>query len=291
MTVETVREAEDLLTDKTIFWVVKPQLFAGNVTGLDTLLSGSYIGMRPSTEKGKPQRDFVGKRDPPVLQASAKGTTFKLESKRLGSISLGSPIFFRDLEVGTVLGWDLGDLASNVAIHAFVRDPYDKYVHDDSSFWNASGLSIKLGANGVDAADGIAAGPAAGRHRLRYAVRFRNRRSARPAIASRSTPAIEVGASRRASAASCRWCRISPARSPASRSAPTSRCYGLKIGEVTDVGLRLRPQAGSHRGAGALSHRGRPHHRHLRRRDMPPGHARRGNGQARACAPRCRRRA
>ncbi|TAJ40844.1 MAG: MCE family protein [Reyranella sp.] len=150
VTVETVREAEELLTDKTIFWVVKPQLFAGNVTGLDTLLSGSYIGMRPTTEKGKPQRSFVGNHDPPVLQASAKGTTFKLATKRLGSISLGSPIFFRDLEAGTVLGWDVGDLASDVVIHAFVRDPYDKYVHEDSSFWNASGLQVKLTASGLD---------------------------------------------------------------------------------------------------------------------------------------------
>jgi paraquat-inducible protein B len=150
VTVETVREAEELLTDKTIFWVVKPQLFAGNVTGLDTLLSGSYIGMRPTTEKGKPQRSFVGNRDPPVLQASAKGTTFKLETKRLGSISLGSPLFFRDLEVGTVLGWDIGDLANDVVIHAFVRDPFDKYVHEDSSFWNASGLQVKLTSGGLD---------------------------------------------------------------------------------------------------------------------------------------------
>lgn len=150
VTVETVREAEELLTDKTIFWVVKPQLFAGNVTGLDTLLSGSYIGMRPTTEKGKPQRSFVGNRDPPVLQASAKGTTFKLETKRLGSISLGSPLFFRDLEVGTVLGWDIGDLANDVVIHAFVRDPFDKYVHEDSSFWNASGMQVKLTSGGLD---------------------------------------------------------------------------------------------------------------------------------------------
>ena len=53
VTVETTHEAEPLLNDKTIFWVVKPQLFAGNISGLDTLLSGSYIGMLPSTEKGE----------------------------------------------------------------------------------------------------------------------------------------------------------------------------------------------------------------------------------------------
>jgi len=149
VTIETVREAEPLLTDKTIFWVVKPELFAGNITGLETLISGSYIGMRPSADSGTAKRDFIGEQDPPVLQAWTKGTTYKLDSKRLGSISLGSPIFFRDIEVGTVLGWDIGDLASRVTIHAFVRAPYDQYVHADSSFWNASGISVKLAGDGV----------------------------------------------------------------------------------------------------------------------------------------------
>ncbi|GEP55763.1 PqiB family protein [Reyranella soli] len=149
VTIDTVREAEPLLTDKTIFWVVKPELFAGNITGLETLISGSYIGMRPSAEKGSFKRDFIGEQDPPVLTAWTKGTTFLLDSKRLGSISLGSPIFFRDIEVGTVLGWDIGDLASRVTIHAFVRAPYDQYVHTDTLFWNASGISLKLGSDGV----------------------------------------------------------------------------------------------------------------------------------------------
>lgn len=150
VTIETVREAESLLTDKTIFWVVKPQLFAGSISGLETILSGSYIGMRPSVESGKPQRAFVGQQDPPVLQASAKGTTFRLDTKRLGSIGLGAPVFFRDIDVGTVLGWDLHDLANSVTIHAFVRAPFDKYVRDDSSFWDASGISVKLSSDGLD---------------------------------------------------------------------------------------------------------------------------------------------
>ena len=149
VTIETTREAEPLLSEKTIFWVVKPELWAGNLTGLETLLSGSYIGMRPSAEKSPRARHFVGQQDPPVLQAWTQGTTFKLDTKRLGSISLGSPIFFRDIEVGTVLGWDLGDLASHVTIHAFVRAPFDKYVREDSMFWNASGVSLKMTGDGV----------------------------------------------------------------------------------------------------------------------------------------------
>ncbi len=148
--VKTTREAEPLLTDTTIFWVVKPRLFAGNIEGLSTLASGSYIGLLPGEAKGKPQRQFVGQEDPPVLQSNVPGHTFELKAAKLGSISLGSPIFFRGLDVGTVLGWDVGDMVESVTIHAFVRAPYDKYVHDETRFWNASGISLKLGATGLE---------------------------------------------------------------------------------------------------------------------------------------------
>jgi paraquat-inducible protein B len=147
--IETTRQAERLLTDTTIFWVVKPRLFAGNLEGLSTLASGSYIGMLPARTPGKPQREFVGHEDPPVLVANVPGRTFQLKASKLGSVSVGSPIFFRDLDVGTVLGWDIGDMVENVTIHAFVRAPYDSYVTDGTRFWNASGFSAKLGATGV----------------------------------------------------------------------------------------------------------------------------------------------
>jgi paraquat-inducible protein B len=150
VTVATTRQAERLLTEGTIFWVVKPRLFAGNVSGIETLLSGSYIGMLPAATAGKSQREFVGREDPPVLGAHVAGRTFFLKSKRIGAVSVGSPIFFRDLAVGEVLGWDIADMAEYVTIHAFVRAPYDSYVHDQTRFWNASGVSIKLGGTGID---------------------------------------------------------------------------------------------------------------------------------------------
>src|SRR6516165_1677510 len=150
VTVATTHEAGPLMTDGTIFWVVKPRLFAGNISGIETLLSGSYIGMLPAAEAGKAQREFTGREDPPVLGAHVPGRTFLLKSKRIGAVSVGSPIFFRDLGVGEVLGWDIADMAEYVTIHAFVRAPYDSYVHDETRFWNASGVSIKLGGTGVD---------------------------------------------------------------------------------------------------------------------------------------------
>ena len=148
--VATSREAVPLLTDSTSFWVVKPRLFAGTLSGLSTLLSGAYIQMLPGRTEGRPKREFVGLEDPPVLDANVPGRTFLLKTPRLGSVSLGSPVFFRDLNVGEVLGWDIGDMAENATVHAFVRAPFDKYVNDDTRFWNASGISVKLGAAGVE---------------------------------------------------------------------------------------------------------------------------------------------
>jgi paraquat-inducible protein B len=148
--IATTRQAESLLTDTTTFWVVSPRLFAGSLSGLGTLLSGAYVGMLPGVTAGKPQREFVGREDPPVLESNVAGHTFLLKASQLGSISLGSPIFYRNLDVGTVLGWDIADMATSVTIHAFVRAPYDSYVHDETRFWDASGVSLKLAGAGVD---------------------------------------------------------------------------------------------------------------------------------------------
>ncbi|MGH7047170.1 MAG: intermembrane transport protein PqiB [Stellaceae bacterium] len=150
VTIATTREAGPLLTSKTVFWVVKPRLFAGAISGLQTLFSGSYIGMLPGAQAGKPAHQFIGREDPPILETHVPGRIFYLRARRLGSISLGSPIFYRGLSVGEVLGWDIGDMAEYVTIHAFVRAPYDTYVHDDTRFWNASGLSVKLAGNGLE---------------------------------------------------------------------------------------------------------------------------------------------
>lgn len=148
--VEMQREATPFLVEGTQFWVVKPRFFAGSISGLETLVSGAYIAMSPPKDlSGTEKWEFAGLEDPPVLQSDVPGRTFLLQAERIGSLSLGSPIYYRDLNVGEILGWDIGDMARNVTLHAFVREPFDKYVRDSSRFWNASGVSVKLGAEGV----------------------------------------------------------------------------------------------------------------------------------------------
>jgi paraquat-inducible protein B len=148
--IDTTAQAAPFLRAGTQFWVVKPRLFAGNISGFSTLLSGSYVGLLPGSEADKAERTFVGREDPPLLDSSVPGHTFLLKTDQLGSVNLGSPVFYRGLSVGEVLGWDIGEMAENVTIHAFVRSPFDTYVHDETRFWNASGVSVKLGGAGVE---------------------------------------------------------------------------------------------------------------------------------------------
>ena len=149
MHVRMTRQAEDLLTEGAQFWVVKPRVFAGDITGLNTILSGSYLEMVPG-EPGKPtQRSFAGLANPPTVQPGVAGRQFHLTTPRVGSISVGSPVFFHDIEVGKVLGWSLAGMADSATLAVRIDAPYDQWVHADSRFWNTSGISIRLSNEGV----------------------------------------------------------------------------------------------------------------------------------------------
>lgn len=236
VTVATTHQAAPLLTEGTAFWVVKPRIFAGNISGFETLLSGSYIGMLPAAKAGKAQHDFVGREDPPVLGAHVPGRTFLLKSKHIGSVSVGSPIFFRDLNVGEVLGWDIADMAEYVTIHAFVRAPYDKYVNEETRFWNASGVSIKLGGTGIDVQ------MASLKALLLGGVAFETPTADVQMAETSENHVFPLFADREAAVAAS-YTREIPAVAyfPGSVSglAPGSEVtlHGLKVGEVTDVRL------------------------------------------------------
>ena len=139
---------DKLLTSTTRFWVVRPRFFAGNVEGIDTLLSGSYIDLSPGETPGTPTHRFVGLQEP-VITTDEPGTTYYLRADRIGSISIGSPIFFRDFDVGEVLGWDLSHMAESVTLKVFVRAPFNKYVKKQTRFWDASGVRVSLTSTGV----------------------------------------------------------------------------------------------------------------------------------------------
>ncbi len=142
-------EGAATVTSHARFWVVRPRLTTGNISGLETLFSGAFIEVDPGDPGGTPQSNFTGLEDPPGVRSDEPGSLYRLRAPRLGSIGPGAPVFYRDITVGEVLGYDLGDGLGPVTIRVFVRAPFDKFVHDGTHFFNASGLSVNLGAEGV----------------------------------------------------------------------------------------------------------------------------------------------
>jgi paraquat-inducible protein B len=143
-----VRGADAYLTEKTQFWVVKPRIAGGQVSGLGTLLSGAYIGLDPVRE-GKRTRTFHGLDEAPIVTMSEPGEMFVLHSSRAGAIEVGSPVFFRKIQVGQVVSSQLDENDDAITTRIFIREPYHKRVHADSRFWNASGIDMSLGADGI----------------------------------------------------------------------------------------------------------------------------------------------
>jgi paraquat-inducible protein B len=145
---ELSKPAEELLVEDTRFWVVRARIAGGTVSGISTLLSGSYVGMDPGKSTTE-RRDFVGLETPPVITTGLQGKQFVLRAEDIGSLDLGSPVYYRRLEAGRVIAYDLDREGAGVVVRIFVNAPYDTYVTNNTRFWHASGVDVALDANGL----------------------------------------------------------------------------------------------------------------------------------------------
>jgi len=148
-TAELSKEAESFLVEDTRFFVVRPRVTAGGVSGLGTLLAGPYIGIDIGKSK-QTRRNFVGLEVAPMVASDAPGRQFILRASELGSIDAGTPIFFRKVSVGQVVAEALDKGGSGVTFTIFVNAPYDQFITPSTRFWNASGIDVSLGASGLE---------------------------------------------------------------------------------------------------------------------------------------------
>ena len=147
VTAKIDQHAAGLMVQDAKFWVVRPQITLSGISGLSTLLSGNYIGFAPGTSERRVTH-FVGLDVAPLVAGQA-GRPFMLNSSDLGSLTIGSPVYYRRLPVGEVTGYDLETGGRAVQVKIFVKAPYDRYVVSGTRFWNASGFDVSLGADGV----------------------------------------------------------------------------------------------------------------------------------------------
>ena len=141
-------KTEDFLTADTQFWVVRPRISGATVSGLGTLISGSYIGMEIGNSQ-ESKREFVALETPPVVSEGVPGRFFVLKTANLGSLDIGTPLFFRRLQVGQIVSYNLDKSGRNFTIRVFVKRPYDQYVSPNTRFWQASGIDVQLSASGL----------------------------------------------------------------------------------------------------------------------------------------------
>lgn len=148
VTVQLVADSDAFLASDSRFWVVRPRVSGGKVSGISTLLSGAYIGVDAGTSK-KTSHEFVGLEVAPVLTQGLPGRQFTLDAADIGSLDVGSPVYFRRIQVGEVVAHSLEHDGKAVSVSVFVHAPYDTYVSPRTRFWNASGIDISLDAGGV----------------------------------------------------------------------------------------------------------------------------------------------
>lgn len=147
-TAQLSKEAERFLARDGRFWIVRPRIAGGSVSGLGTLLSGAYVGM-DAGKSSEMSQHFTGLDVPPIITGDLPGRQFVLKAAELGSLDIGAPVYFRRVPVGQVVAYQLDKSGSNVDITVFINAPYDRFVTADSRFWHASGIDLSISANGL----------------------------------------------------------------------------------------------------------------------------------------------
>ncbi|WP_295472915.1 MlaD family protein [uncultured Pseudomonas sp.] len=130
------------------YWVVRPRIGAHGISGVDTLLSGAFINADAGNAE-QTTHEFVGLETPPPVTFGEKGKRFILHTDDLGSLDIGSPIYYRRIQVGQVVGYNLSDDGKGVDVQIFINAPNDKYITTDTRFWNASGVDVTVGTAGL----------------------------------------------------------------------------------------------------------------------------------------------
>lgn len=142
VTIELKREAKKHLSENTLFWLVKPEISLSGISGLDTVITGNYFEMLPVDGK-KSIRKYKALKEPPPESEDSPGLHLALHAKDLGSISHGSGVYYKQIKVGAVYGYDFAEGGTHIIIKILIDEEYADLVKLNTRFWNASGVELK----------------------------------------------------------------------------------------------------------------------------------------------------
>lgn len=139
---------EDLLAEDSRFWVVKPRVGRRGISGLNTILSGAYVQMRPGKSEETAHRFEMLDR-PPVSRSDAPGVSIMLTSKGHTSVNIGDPIVYQGQRVGRIETADYQPEAEEMRYSVFIQRPYDDLITQNTQFWSRSGVDFQLTSEGM----------------------------------------------------------------------------------------------------------------------------------------------
>lgn len=142
--------AEDYMTEGADFWVVKPSVSLAGITGIDALVKGNYIAVRPGAKGARSKREFLALANPPAMELSTPGLHLVLLSNKLASLSVGSPVLFRQIKVGAVQSYKLSADSKQVLLGVHIQPEFAGLVNSSTRFWNASGVTLTGSLSGVE---------------------------------------------------------------------------------------------------------------------------------------------
>lgn len=142
------QSAAELLKVDTRFWVVRPRLGGAGISGLGTLVSGTYIELDPGVSE-TPGSDFVGLENPPVTPLGVPGLHITLVADQAGSVGPGSAVVYKGLKAGRIETQAFNPDNGRVEFGVFIEEEFSRLVTPRSRFWNTSGFDLDIGANGV----------------------------------------------------------------------------------------------------------------------------------------------
>jgi paraquat-inducible protein B len=194
VTVRLDKSVEAIAVEDTRFWVVRPRIGTGGISGLATLVSGAYIGVDAGASTNW-RDEFAGLDQPPLVLRGEPGRSFVLRADDLGSLDVGSPVYHRRIRVGRVVGYTLQPDGKLVHVQVFIEAPHEKLVNSQSRFWNASGVDLSLSASGLTLNTQSVASVLAG------GLAFANAESDEPAQAAKPGQEFQLFATQRAALA------------------------------------------------------------------------------------------
>ncbi|MBM0490474.1 MCE family protein [Aeromonas jandaei] len=140
--------ARPLIRKGSDFWLVSPKASLTEISGLDTLVSGNYINLQPGSESNPLQEKFDALDGPPPGY-QAQGRMLHLTADSLGSVGIGAKLYFRGIEVGSVINTRLGQDNQNVILDLVIEPRFEHLVKADTRFWNISGIKGSFSLAGV----------------------------------------------------------------------------------------------------------------------------------------------